>query len=80
VAQVRSVALDAASWAPPLVALFCRIGNAGAPSVWGAGPVVAPEAPPADRAAAIRAKYEQRRHGAPSPARVAVVVAAPSHS
>jgi len=62
VSRVRSVALDAHSWAPPLVRTFCRLGNAAALQAWGCGVVSAPGAAPAERAAAIRRKYEARAH------------------
>ena len=66
VSKVRSIALDGHSWAPPLVSLFCKVGNAGAARAWGVGAVTTPESAAAERAAAIRAKYEARAHVAPA--------------
>jgi Arf-GAP/coiled-coil/ANK repeat/PH domain-containing protein len=71
VSKVRSIALDADSWAPPIIALFATIGNAGAAAAWesgrpsGAPPVVPPGADAEARATAIRAKYAQRAGVAP---------------
>ena len=62
VSKVRSVALDGHSWAPPLVSLFQRLGNDAAKEAWGVGPVTAPDAAPAARAAAVRSKYESKTH------------------
>lgn len=66
--QVRSVALDADSWAPPVVGLFTAFGNSLANDSWegnrreagAAPPLVPPGATADERLALIRNKYEAR--------------------
>jgi Arf-GAP/coiled-coil/ANK repeat/PH domain-containing protein len=67
ISKVRSIALDADSWAPPIIALFTAIGNAGGRAAWegGRGGAAAPPVVPAGadaeaRSAAIRDKYAKR--------------------
>ena len=62
VSKVRSIALDAASWSRPLLAIFESHGNDLAARAWGVGAVTTPTATPAERGAAIRSKYEARIH------------------
>ncbi|KAL1530202.1 hypothetical protein AB1Y20_001118 [Prymnesium parvum] len=71
VSKVRSVALDASSWAPPLVRLLARLGNDGAAAAWGAAAVAAEDSPREVKDVAIRGKYAERRHVPPHTAAAA---------
>lgn len=62
VSKVRSIELDASSWAPPLVRLLARLGNEGAAHAWGVGTVTEPTAPRDSKESQIRQKYADRRH------------------